>query len=87
MTDPKGDRGLSLSKQEDPDMYLRVVERRPDGIVVRGAKAHQTGICNSHEVLVMPTMAMRPDDRRLCSIFFSANKHKRHYYDFRTSIL
>ncbi len=55
MTDPKGDRGLSPTKQEDPDMYLRVVERRPDGIVVRGAKAHQTGICNSHEVLVMPT--------------------------------
>ena len=44
-------------------MYLRVVERRPDGIVVRGAKAHQTGICNSHEVLVMPTMAMKPDEK------------------------
>jgi len=63
MTDPKGDRGLSPSKQEDPDMYLRVVERRADGIVVRGAKAHQTGICNSHEVLVMPTSAMRPEDK------------------------
>ena len=44
MTDPKGDRGLSITKQEDPDMYLHVVERRADGIVVRGAKAHQTGI-------------------------------------------
>lgn len=63
MTDPKGDRGLSPTKQEDPDMYLRVVERRKDGIVVRGAKAHQTGICNSHEVMVMPTSAMRPEDR------------------------
>lgn len=63
MTDPKGDRGLSPSKQEDPDLYLRVVERRPDGVVVRGAKAHQTGICNSHEVLVMPTIAMRPEDK------------------------
>ncbi|KAA8680539.1 4-hydroxybutyryl-CoA dehydratase, partial [Clostridium sp. HV4-5-A1G] len=37
MTDPKGDRGLSPSKQADPDLFLRVVERRPDGIVVRGA--------------------------------------------------
>ncbi len=63
MTDPKGDRGLSPSKQADPDMYLRIVERRPDGIVVTGAKAHQTGICNSHEVLVMPTIAMRPEDK------------------------
>jgi len=63
MTDPKGDRGLSPSQQEDPDMYLRVVERKPDGIVVRGSKAHQTGIVNSHEVIVMPTVAMRPEDK------------------------
>ena len=63
MTDPKGDRGLSPSQQADPDLYLRVVERREDGIVVRGAKAHQTGIVNSHEVLVMPTIAMRPEDK------------------------
>ncbi len=63
MTDPKGDRSLSPSKQADPDLYLHVVERREDGIVVRGAKAHQTGICNSHEVLVMPTIAMGPDDK------------------------
>lgn len=63
MTDPKGDRSLAPSKQADPDLFLRVVERRPDGIVVRGAKAHQTGIVNSHEVLVMPTIAMGPDDK------------------------
>lgn len=63
MTDPKGDRGLSPSKQADPDLYLRVVERREDGIVVRGAKAHQTGMCNSHEILVLPTIAMKPEDK------------------------
>lgn len=63
MTDPKGDRSLSPSRQEDPDLYLRVVERREDGIVVRGAKAHQTGMCNSHEVLVMPTIALSPEDK------------------------
>lgn len=63
MTDPKGDRSRSPSQQSDPDQYLRVVERRPDGIVVRGAKCHQTGICNSHEVLVMPTIAMREEDQ------------------------
>lgn len=63
MTDPKGDRSLPPSKQEDKDLYLRVVERRPDGIVVRGAKVHQTGITNSHEVLVMPTIAMNPEDK------------------------
>lgn len=62
MTDPKGDRSKAPHAQEDPDLYLRVVERREDGIVVRGAKAHQTGMCNSHEVIVMPTIAMGPDD-------------------------
>jgi 4-hydroxybutyryl-CoA dehydratase/vinylacetyl-CoA-Delta-isomerase len=63
MTDPKGDRGLAPSQQADPDMYLRVVERRPDGVVVRGAKVHQTGMINSHEVIVMPTQAMKPEDK------------------------
>ena len=63
MTDPKGNRGLSPSNQVDPDLYLRVVERRPDGIVVNGCKAHQTGIVNSHEVLCMPTIAMNPEDK------------------------
>jgi len=63
MTDPKGDRSLPPSAQADPDLYLRVVERRADGIVVRGAKAHQTGICNSHEVIVMPTIALDAADR------------------------
>jgi len=41
---------------------VHIVERRDDGIVVRGAKAHQTGACNSHEVIVMPTVAMREGD-------------------------
>ena len=63
MTDPKGDRNLKPSQQPDPDMYVRVVEKRADGIVVRGAKAHQTGIINSHEFLVMPTAAMGPEDQ------------------------
>ena len=63
MTDPKGDRNLSPSQQSDPDLYLRIIEKREDGIVVRGAKAHQTGIVNSHEVLVMPTCIMRKEDK------------------------
>lgn len=63
MTDPKGDRSKAPHAQADPDMYLRVVERRDDGIVVCGAKAHQTGSINSHWHIFMPTIAMGPDDR------------------------
>ena len=63
MTDPKGDRSKAPHEQADPDIFLRVVERRPDGIVVRGAKAHQTGVLNSHEVIVMPTISMKPEDK------------------------
>ncbi|MBW2705690.1 MAG: 4-hydroxybutyryl-CoA dehydratase, partial [Deltaproteobacteria bacterium] len=63
MTDPKGDRSLPPHKQPDPDLYLHVVEEREDGIVVKGAKAHQTGAVNSHEIIVMPTIAMREEDR------------------------
>ena len=63
MTDVKGDRRLRPSQQADPDMFLHVVERRSDGIVVRGAKAHQTGAVFSHEIIVMPTLSMRADDK------------------------
>ncbi len=63
MTDPKGDRSLPPHQQSDPDMYLRVIEERKDGIVVRGAKVHQTGAVNSHEIIVMPTITMREQDK------------------------
>lgn len=58
MTDPKGDRSKSPSDQSDPDQYVHVVERLADGIVIRGAKLHQTGAVNSHEILVMPGTAV-----------------------------
>jgi len=63
MTDPKGNRGKSQGSQADPDLFVRVVERRPDGIVVSGAKAHQTGSINSHEHLIMPTQAVSEEDK------------------------
>lgn len=63
MTDPKGDRSKAPHAQDDPDLYLRIKEVRENGIVVRGAKAHQTGSINSHWHLVMPTQAMKADDK------------------------
>ena len=62
MTDPKGDRSLTPGKQADPDLFVHVVEKRTDGIVVSGAKAHQTGAINSHWILVMPTITMGKED-------------------------
>ena len=58
MTDPKGDRSKRPVDQPDPDQYVHVVERRDKGVVIRGAKIHMTGGVNSHEILVMPTVAM-----------------------------
>ena len=62
VTDMKGDRSLSPHEQPDKDMFLHVVERRDDGIIVRGAKAHQTGSLSSHEIIILPTRAMRKGD-------------------------
>jgi 4-hydroxybutyryl-CoA dehydratase/vinylacetyl-CoA-Delta-isomerase len=62
MTDPKGDRSKGPVEQADPDLYTRIVERRADGVVIRGAKAHQTGCVNSHWIVVMPTIRLRPED-------------------------
>ena len=63
VTDVKGDRSLRPSQQKDPDMYLHVVDRDSKGIVIRGAKIHQTGSLNSHWALVVPTREMRADDK------------------------
>lgn len=59
ITDAKGDRKLPPSKQEDPDVYTRIVERRRDGIVIRGAKLHISAAAIGHELLVMPTKKMK----------------------------
>ncbi len=63
MTDVKGDRSKRPSEQADPDLFLHIVEQQSDGIIVRGAKAHQTGAVFSHEIVVMPTLALKADDK------------------------
>ena len=62
-TDVKGDRSLGPTQQDHPDYYVRVVEERPDGVVVRGAKVHTSVSTNTNEVIVLPTRAMRPEDK------------------------
>lgn len=87
MTDPKGDRGKRPKDQRDPDLYLRVKERTPDGVVISGAKLHQTGMLNSHEILVMPTLTLRAgeEDWAVCCAVPTNAKGIRHIYGRQTS--
>jgi len=59
MTDSKGDRSKRPINQTDPDAYLHIVDENNKGIFVKGAKVHQTGFLNSHQAIVMPTLALR----------------------------
>jgi len=61
-TDVKGDRMLRPSRQPDPDAYVRVVEKRDDGIVVRGCKVHITYSSVADEILVLPTRSLTRDE-------------------------
>ncbi|HNX29019.1 MAG TPA: 4-hydroxyphenylacetate 3-hydroxylase family protein [Syntrophomonadaceae bacterium] len=63
MTDARGDRSRTPGAQDDPDAYLHITETREDGIVVRGCKLHQTGMINSHEILVMPNNTLKEEDK------------------------
>ncbi len=62
-TDVKGERMKRPAQQTDPDMYLHVVERRPDGIVVRGCKNHISNASVADEILVTPTRQLMPDEK------------------------
>lgn len=62
ITDAKGNRSKAPSQQDDPDAYVRVVERRPDGVVIRGAKLHISAAAFGHDLMVMPTKSMKPGE-------------------------
>lgn len=62
-TDVKGDRMKRPSEQKDPDLYVRVVEKKSDGIVVRGAKLHISEASVADEILVVPTRALLPEEK------------------------
>ena len=68
-TDVKGDRSLGPSDQEHEDYYVRIVEEKNDGIVVRGAKAHTSyGPC-VNELMVIPTRNLSEKDRQYAVAF------------------
>jgi 4-hydroxybutyryl-CoA dehydratase/vinylacetyl-CoA-Delta-isomerase len=59
ITDAKGDRSRPPSRQDDPDAYVRVVDRTPEGVVLRGAKLHITAASLGHELMTIPTKSMK----------------------------
>ncbi len=62
-TDVKGDRMLRPAEQPNPDAYVHIKERLKDGIVVSGCKVHISEASVADEVLVVPTRALRRDDK------------------------
>ncbi|MBW1836334.1 MAG: 4-hydroxybutyryl-CoA dehydratase [Deltaproteobacteria bacterium] len=69
MTDAGGDRSLRPHQQADPDMAVHIVEERSDGIIVRGAKVHQTGAIHCHETIVMPLLSRTEEDKEYAVSF------------------
>lgn len=93
-TDAKGDRLKRPHEQEDPDLYLRIIESRPDGIVVRGAKNHASITPYADEIIVTPTrlmtdkdadyavsFAIPADKERVKILSLTTSHHKRDYLE------
>jgi 4-hydroxybutyryl-CoA dehydratase / vinylacetyl-CoA-Delta-isomerase len=72
VTDAKGDRSKRIL-EGDPDMYVHMVQRRKDGIVVNGAKLHQSGAFAAHETVVLPGGALRAGEEEYAVAFAVPN--------------
>lgn len=62
VTDVKGLRTLPPHKQPNRDNYIHIDEIREDGIIISGFKCNQTGILFAHEIIIIPTTNMKPED-------------------------
>jgi len=69
ITDAKGNRALSPGKQEDKDAYLHIVEKKSNGVVVRGAKVMISGAVAANELIVMPTTGLREEEKEYAIAF------------------
>jgi 4-hydroxyphenylacetate 3-monooxygenase/4-hydroxybutyryl-CoA dehydratase/vinylacetyl-CoA-Delta-isomerase len=75
-TDVKGERLKRPAEQTDPDAYLHVVEKKSDGIVVRGCKVHISMGAMADEILVLPTRAMSPEEGDYAVAFAIPGDHE-----------
>lgn len=69
LTDPKGDRSKSPSQQKDPDMNLHIIEKRDDGIIVKGAKVMICGVAAANEIFIIPGTGYKKQDKNYAISF------------------
>jgi 4-hydroxybutyryl-CoA dehydratase/vinylacetyl-CoA-Delta-isomerase len=57
VSDPKGDRSMHAEdpRQANKDLYVRIVDRKKDGIVITGCKLHITAAAIATEIMVLPS--------------------------------
>ncbi|HLZ20119.1 MAG TPA: 4-hydroxyphenylacetate 3-hydroxylase N-terminal domain-containing protein [Smithellaceae bacterium] len=75
-TDVKGERLKRPAEQSNPDAYLRVVEKKSDGIVVRGCKVHISECSIADEIMVIPTRSLGPDEKDYAVAFAVPADHE-----------
>ena len=63
LTDAKGDRSLSPSKQPDIDSNVHIKEVRENGIVISGAKTMICGVAASNEIFILPGSGYRDEEK------------------------
>lgn len=87
-TDVKGERLKRPAEQTDPDLYVRVVEERSDGIIVRGSKVHISEASISDEILVVPNRALQKGEEAYAVCFaipsdYEGIKQVVHFHNYR----
>jgi 4-hydroxybutyryl-CoA dehydratase/vinylacetyl-CoA-Delta-isomerase len=73
ITDAKGDRKKRPPQQDDIDTFIHLVEKRDDGIVVRGIRVSQSGAIGSHETLVLPGGGLKEGEEKFALAFAVQN--------------
>jgi len=62
LTEPRGDRKKRALDWPDPFLSVKMVEKKSNGIVVRGAKINISGAYASNEIVVLPQSAKKKDE-------------------------
>jgi len=73
ITDAKGDRKKRPTQQDNRDVYIHLVKKRADGIIVRGYKVSQSGAIGAHETLVLPGGGLKDDEGEFALSFAVQN--------------